>query len=151
MSYEIVPSTLVHVRTIARTMREDERAEIAAVGWKPRHLVHALYRSSDESWCALVDGKVAAVWGVRGPLMSETADVWLFTSPAIERIKHAFFKEARMRLSDLMATRRKLWSSVTPGHQKSIRFWTMLGFRLTDARPVGPCGAMFHDLVLERF
>jgi hypothetical protein len=148
--YEIVPATLEHMRVMARIMREADRAEVEGVGQVPRHLLNLLYRNSTHRHAALVDGDLAVVWGVTGAVLDDEGMAWLFSAPAIERIPISFFKEAKTWLCDIMKKKRKIWSSVAVFHHQSIRFYTMLGFKLTHPVECGPRKMMFHDLIMER-
>jgi len=148
--YEIIPATLEHMRLMTRIMREADRAEVEGAGQIPRHLLNLLYRNSTHRYAALVDGDLAVVWGVTGAILADEGMAWLFSAPAIERIPISFFKEARRWLHEMMKTKRKIWSSVAVFHHQSIRFYTMLGFTLTDPVECGSQKMLFHDLIMER-
>lgn len=149
-AYKIVDATLEHVRLISATMRADDRAEIVALGQVPRHAVVSLWRNSVVSRAGFVDGDLAAVWGCAGALLSPVGEMWLVTSPAIERVPLAFAKEARAMIREMLKTKTVLQSACIDGYEKSLRLWRMLGFDVGEAVPVPPRGAMFRRLMMER-
>ena len=85
MICEVRPATLADIRALARTLREPDRIEITGSGLAVRHGLHSLFQRSLVCRTALVDDKVAAVGGMVGAMLDDTAFPWLFTTPAIER------------------------------------------------------------------
>lgn len=129
--YSIVPCTLAYLRELARTMRAEDRAEITQAGHEVRHCLFRLYRQSMDPLTALIDGEVAACWGDYSPLISDVGNIWMFSTPAIEKMPLAFAKEARAELMRLLERRRVLRSGVGVHYMKSLRFWSMMGFEIT--------------------
>jgi hypothetical protein len=137
VSYQIVPATLAHLRELALTMRAEDRAEIIEVGCVPRHLLVTLWKHTARPMCAIVDGKVAAVWGDKAPLMAEQGSMWLFTSPIIETVPLAFFREAKMDIGERLMMRNVLVADVSASYTKAIRFFGLLGFTFGEPRKIG--------------
>ncbi len=137
MSYQIVACTQAHLRELARTMRPEDRAEIEALGLKPRHVLFDQWRSSHEPRAALVDGEVAACWGDSAPLLAQDGSIWLFTAPPIERIKFSYFREARREAQRMLMTRRMLRAHVTCDYERSIRFFRLLGVKFGEPIMIG--------------
>lgn len=147
--YAIVPCTLAHLREIGRTMRAEDRAEIEDAGLRPRHLLAQLWRDTLAPKAAIVDGEVAAVWGDAAPLLALDGSMWMFTSPAVERLPLAYFREARRDIGERLKTRRVLRADVACGYERALRFFAMLGFRL------GPpfeakAGGWYREISIER-
>ncbi len=131
-------------------MRPQDRveAETIACGVPLRHFLHGLYRESVECRAALVDGEVAVVWGVLGPILASDARVWLFTSAAVERAPYAFFREVRLAVAAMLETRHTVVTTVTASYAQAIRFYEMVGF---TAGPVYECGGgLVRDLTMRR-
>jgi hypothetical protein len=149
MKIEIVDATAEHVRILARTMRDEDRAEISGMNCHVRHTLHDLYRTSLNSRTALVDGVVAAVWGLQGGLLDDVGYPWLFTAPAAERAPVAFVKTAGRELAGMLATHRILLTRVMASYERSIRLFERLGFRIgpvvTESSGIG-----YRQMVLER-
>lgn len=148
--YEIVPARLEHIRTLARTMRTMDRAEIEGWGLSVRHTLHGLWRDSPVRRAALVDGEVAAVWGVQASMMTDDGQPWLFTAPAIERAKLAFLRETKCEIHELLGMYRRLRCYVLAIYTQSIRFFEAMGFTIGPAEPVGRDGTPYRLMTIER-
>lgn len=146
--YEIVEARLEHLRALIPLLRDGDRAEVEVTSIPARHLLFGLWRSSLVRRAALVDGEVAAVWGMSGSLAASEASVYLLTGRAIERIPLAFYREARRELRAMLETRRSLVCDVLADYTRAVRFFEMLGFEIDGPRDVG--GAMFRRMRLVR-
>lgn len=135
MQYEIRECRLADLRALALTMRPADRAEILASGHTVRHLLFRLWRASVEPKCALVDGEVAACWGDEAGLLSENGVMWLFTTPTVEKIPLAFFREARAEIARRLETRRTIISDIADGYDAALRFFRLLGARIGEPMP----------------
>jgi hypothetical protein len=150
MTYEIRAATLADIRALVRTARPLDRAEVEGWGLCWKHTLHALYRDSATKRVALVDGEVAAIWGVQGPVMSDDAAPWLFTTPAVERAKLAFFRETKREIEAMLVTHRRLRAYVLASYEQSLRFFHAMGFSFGDPEPVGINGTAYRLMTLER-
>jgi hypothetical protein len=149
MKIEIVDTTAEHVRILARTMRDEDRAEIAMLGGDAWHTPHRLFRDSHICRTALIDGVVSAVWGLQGGLLDFDGEPWLFTTPLVERARMAFVRTARVELHGMLETKHSLVTRVAPSYARSIRLFEALGFG------VGPVvtsvdGARWREMRLDR-
>lgn len=147
---EVVPATREHVRIVVRDMRPIDRAEIERRGYHVRHLTHYLYRHSTTRKTVLVDGAVAAVAGLYGPLLDDESQPWLFTTPEIERAKVTFFREVRREIHDALLCHRRLSTYVLASYTQSIRFYTALGFKIGPPEPIGIDGVPYCLMSIER-
>lgn len=141
------PCTLAHIRAILPRLREDDRAELEAAG-KPRHVLIHLWRESSVRRSYFVDDEIAAVWGCSGALAGETGELWLFTTPAVERVPITFIKEARRSIHEMLHTHTTLVSGVLAGYAKAEKFLEGMGFVMGDAQPYGD--KMFRQVTLSR-
>lgn len=146
--YEILPCTLAHLRALARTMRAEDRAEIEALGLKPRHVLVHQWKLSAAPKTILVDGEVGACWGDASPLLDDDGCIWLFTAPPIERIRYTYFREAQRELRRLLETRTVLRAHVTHDYAKSLRFFRMLGVSFGDEFQMG--STLYREGRVER-
>jgi hypothetical protein len=126
--YAIIPATHAHCRALVLTLRPEDRAEVDSAGIPARHLVAQLYRGSYRRETAVVDGEVAAVWGMRGSLIGTSVEMWLMTTPAVARLPIAFFREARRILAEVLETKHVVVSRCGAEYHAAIRFFRMLGF-----------------------
>ncbi len=150
MNYEIRAATLADIRALANAARPMDRAEVEGWGLCWRHTLQFLYRDSTIKRVALVDGEVAAIWGVQGPIVGDDGSPWLFTTPAVERARLAFFRETKREIEAMLVTHRRLRAYTLASYERSIRFFHALGFSFGDPEPVGVNGTAYRLMTLER-
>lgn len=149
MRYEILPGTADLMTAVGRNLRADDRAELEAFGLEPCAMLRRLAGESLFCKGAIVDGLPAAAWGCAGPMLSATGQMWLFTTPVVERVPMAFVKEARKAIAEVVSVKTSLVTSCLASYEKSLRLWAMLGFTVGDAYCVKG-GAVFRHLRMER-
>lgn len=148
-SYEIVPTQIEHVYELAETMREADRKEIADLGIGVKKALYRAFRNSILCRVALVDARVAAMWGLAVGLrdgvspLSDLGVPWLHTSAAVEALPIAFMREAKSELAAMKALRPRLESFVAADYAQAVKFLRILGFTVEKPEPVGLDGAMF--------
>lgn len=148
--YEIVPCQAWHLGALAVLARPDDRREMLAVALPPLALLEQLWSDSWVSRTGFVDGDLAACWGCGGSALATSGSVWLFTTPAVERVPLAFAREARAFCDEMLETKHRLVSACLDGYERSVRLWTMLGFSIEAPMAMGPNGAMFRPMWMER-
>lgn len=115
-------------------MREEERAEMAAVGIKPRHAMFGLWRMTPEPWAALDRvGRVLAVWGDAAPVLAVNGYPWVMTSIHIEEHPLFFFREVRRQVAKMLVSRETLICDIGATCEKALRFYRMIGFEISAA------------------
>lgn len=148
-AFEIRPCTLAHLRDLALHMRAADRAEIAGAGRIARHLLIALWRRSLDPRVGLLDGHVAAAWGDEAGLLDEEGAMWLFTTPLVERLPLAFFRQTRAEIAERLQVRRRLISEVAEDYTAALRFFRLLGFEIGEAR-AAPSGMRYCCMTICR-
>lgn len=143
---KIVPTTSEHLRVLAETLRPEDRQEILAFGITPERALWRCYRSSLFSKTGLIDGEVAAIWGVNGAFLGDIGAPWLLTSPAVKKISPLKFcriyqKEALYML-ELFT---ELSSIVDANYSAAIRLLEVIGFNLKEPKPMGSKGRLFRE------
>jgi hypothetical protein len=128
VNYEIVPSSIRHIRPMAKSMRREAAMALDGYGFNPRIGLRRAFLSSFRCRTALVDGKPVAMWGVAGTLLSDSAQVWLVLSPEAAKMPRAVVREARGALEAIRLDYRDLWTTILPNDPASVRFALALGF-----------------------
>src|SRR5208282_4793307 len=132
--YQIVPAQIKHVYELARTMREADRKEIYGLGLGVKKALYRAFRNSILCRVALVDAKVAAMWGLAVGLrdgvspLSDLGVPWLHTSAAVEALPVAFVREAKAELAAMKVLRSRLESFVAADYVQAVKFLRILGF-----------------------
>lgn len=147
---EIVAADISHVYSLARTLRAKDRMEVLALCSNVRRAMRGVFRSSFYRRTALVDGDVAAMWGMGCPLLSDTAQVWMLTAPPVERVPVSYARLARQGVLDMLAVRRCLRGLVAADYPEAVGFLQLIGFTIHAPEPHGLRGELFHPITLER-
>jgi hypothetical protein len=153
---QIVPATEEHARALAARMRAGDRAEVfASSGSDPLGALRDSVRWSathgGEAWAGLIDGEVAALFGVaRRSLLSPVAIPWLLTGDLVDRHPVLFFRASR-EVVDLWVRRfGELEQAVDVRYVQALRWAARLGFTIDAPGPFGPRGAPFCRIHLRR-
>ena len=150
MQVEIVPTLPEHIAELRHALRDADLAELAAFGISPNKSLWFGYKNSLIKRTALVDGKVAAIWGCGGAPLAGKGTPWLLTSNVCELVSSITFakiykKEVQMMLKIFP----KLENIVDSNYCKSIRMLKIIGFNIGDPAPSGNRGAMFRAFSME--
>lgn len=136
--YFVIDAIPSHTRLLALNLRADDAAELAALGASPARGVRRSYSRSVFRKTAFVDGHIAAMWGMGGPLLGDTGNPWLLTTPAVERAPFTMLREARAAVAEMLHVKPKLENRVDANYTRAIRFLEALGFEIEEAKPFGP-------------
>jgi len=76
----------------------------------------------------LIDGTIAAMWGLCGVALGHTAHAYLMTAPIIETLPMAFAREARREIRAMLDTHDRIEGEVAVEYVAAQRFLHILGF-----------------------
>ena len=127
-TFEVVEAKPWHAGQMARIVRN---AHVLALGKASLNVHRDLATTAGGSiFCRawLIDGKLAALGGVNGPIAGATGHIWLAVSDAATKHPIAMVREARRQIAEIMETRRELRTSCVVGDKPSLDFATLLGF-----------------------
>lgn len=139
-TFEVVEAKEHQVGQIVRKLRLGHTAALARLGYDRREThrqLSMLYRQSSFRRAWIVDGKLAALGGVTGMLLSDTGFIWLALSDEVLKFRVAMIKEARKQIAEMMATRRELATTIIGSDDVALRFVRFLGFHGDHKIPVG--------------
>lgn len=142
---EIIPTERRHLWELAENLRENDEKEIMGFGFSNRRVLWQSYRQSIFSRTALIDGKVAAIWGVGGVLMGDTGRPWLLTSPESLKVSPLRFARIyRREVQKMLKLFPNLENFVDSTYNQAVRLLEIVGFKLDEPQPIGKTGAMFR-------
>jgi hypothetical protein len=147
---EVRPSEIGDVYRLAATLREADADEVRALGIDPSTAIRSSYRDAILRKSYFVDGELAAMSGLCGALLSDIGEPYLMTSPAAERAKFAFVRLAHCAVAEMLTHRMCLEGQVAASYTRAIRLIKVLGFTLSEPRPIGPKGALFRTYSMRR-
>jgi hypothetical protein len=148
--YLIRDAEIADVYRLARNLRDGDRLEVASLGLTPIAGLRKTFYSALDRRTALIDGAIAAMWGVSGSAFGHTGYPWLMTAPVIETLPVSFVRQARREVGRMLATHRRLEGSVAAQYAMACRFLETLGFTLGDVQEIGPRKAKFRPFTMER-
>ena len=148
--YEVVAAEHRHAAILAATLRAADAAEVAASGVTPQRAVWRSYRRSTYAKTVLVDGEVAAMWGLCGNPFSRIGYPWLLTSPAAERAQTAFLRVGRAEVAFMLSLCPELRGYVDASYAKALRLLEAFGFDLSEEFPFGPNRLPFRQYRMTR-
>ena len=150
MRYYLRPAQISDVYNLARTLRDGDRLEVASAGLTPAATLRTAFRHAIIRRTAIVDGEIAAMWGMGGEMLGEVGYPWMLTAPPVERVPIGFLKEARKGVADMLRMRNRLEGTVAAQYTCACRFLEALGFVLGEPKPIGPRGGLFRTFTMER-
>lgn len=142
----------LHAEELARTMRPADARELWAIARRrPLEGLLELIALSDVTIAGLVDGRVAALWGVIPPitLLAPAAGVWLYTSTEVDKNPVAFMRYAKRLVPDLLRLYPRLETHLDPRYAVARRWVERMGWATLWDGARAADGAPLVRLVLE--
>ncbi len=131
MISQVIEAERQDVNAIFRNLRRGHLGCLLDTGMSRRTARREFLKIFDDSafrrsW--IVDGKLAAVGGVTGSLLSPHGFVWLALSEDVIRFPLAIIRESRRQLGEIMATKTELATTILANDEVALRFSAFLGF-----------------------
>lgn len=150
MTYQIVLTERAHVAELGGNLRAADRSELESAGMTGQRALWRSWRAAYYSSTAIVDGEVAAIWGVGGSPMGRVGRPWLLTSPAAEGAKRAFVRVGRTEVGKMLGIYPEMRGFVDSRYKGALRLLQTLGFDLSEPVPFGPFRAPFCQYSIRR-
>ena len=127
----VVDSTAAHARELSKSLREKDKLEAFRIGLDPNKAVFQAYKRAVYRKTALVDGKVAAMWGVVGTLLSMQGMPYFLTGTEADKVSPIQFTRLYIKESKEM---NKLFpilqNLVDASYTGAVRLLEIAGFKL---------------------
>lgn len=129
----VVPARAIHIRRIARLMREADRNEVAALGRDPFGALTLSLRKSKRAWTIIADGQPIGMFGVGDVnILAEVGSPWMLGTPEIERHVMTFLRNCPYWVGQLLEGYTVLRNCVDDRNRLSIRWLKWLGFEVGE-------------------
>lgn len=126
-------STWGDVLELKDDLREGEQKEIMAYGVSPQEGLVDSFRVSIMRRTALVDGKVAAMWGIRGTLLGEVGNPFLLTGHEALKVSPLVFTRVYInQLQDMKDLYPILENYVDASYDGAVKLLKLAGFKLEE-------------------
>jgi len=142
--YLIREAEIADIYRLARNLRDGDRLEVTSLGTTPAEALRKSFKHAIFRRTALIEGQIAAVWGLGGSMLGDTGYPWLLTAPIIETLPLSFVREARGQVWDMMSRKRRLEGLVAADYRCACRFLQVLGFTLDEPQPMPPHKVKFR-------
>lgn len=140
-----------HIRELAGSLRQEDQQEIEVTGFLPNKVLWRSYKSSILRRTALIDGGVAAVWGVAGTPLGDEGEPWLMTSPLVERVSPLKFARIyQEQVYKMLEIFPYLVNYVDSRYTKAMRLLDIIGFHIHSPTPFGPNRSLFCKFEMRR-
>lgn len=146
----IIDAELNHLTPIWMNMAKDDWRECLDLGVRPRDGLRRSFLNSVWAKTLLIDGRVAAIWGVCGALLGPRGVPWLITTPAVRRAPIACIKLARAEMRRALDVYPSLVNFVSARHVRALRTMEAIGFSVGPERPMGKYGNPFCKIEMTR-
>lgn len=144
MHKEVRPATEADIPHIIRNLKDDDRAEIAALGYDADALPFA-FEASDKVLAWGPEGAPLAVFGVHPD--GDVGYVWSLSTPAILSRWREVHKSTPAILDELGRGFIVLANVKDARHRHHIRWLRALGFTFINTHWLGPKRLPFHEFV----
>ena len=144
----IRPATAEDAVELAKTMRPEDAAEVyASGGFDPATAVLESFRLSVNPQVALIDGELAAMWGV-APINLATGFgvVWMLTGAAVWKAPLLFLRASKREVERLASHWNCLVNAIDARYERAVRWAKWLGLKVDAPRPFGFLGLPFHHI-----
>ena len=148
--YEIVEARPFHCGQMARALRREHRELLARVGADAHRELRACFDQSSFRRAWLIDGRLAALGGLTGSMLSGDGMLWLALSDEATRHPFAVVREARKQLDEMMRVKRVLSAGVMGGDDAAARLAVFLCFTAAGSTFLGPAFSKAGRRLLER-
>lgn len=141
----IVPTVPAHIAALKKNLRQEDADEILRFGLSVQHALWYSYRRSLIRKTALVDGVVAAAWGVHGVFMGQKGQPWLLTSPEIKRVSALrVAREYQKEVLEMLNIFPVLENYVDSAYPAAIRLLEIVGFMVGEPE-------ILHGALVRKF
>lgn len=135
--FEIIVAQPHHCGAMARKLRFEQQAAVLMLGLDTHRELRAAFDNSGFRRAWLLDGRLAGLGGVIGPLLAPTGAVWLALTEEATLWPLAIVREARRQLEEISKFKHGLTTWMLDGDETARRFALFLGFHAP-----GDCAAV---------
>lgn len=150
MILEIVPSTIEHTKELSETIRLPDRLEAERLGFTHEEAILDSFNSAVIRKTCLVDGKVAAMFGVIGTLFGKIGVPYFITSTTADIVSPLVFARTYKREFNILKNYFESFENIVDSeYHGAIRLLKIVGFTIHKPRTLGPDEHMFCRFTYE--
>ena len=127
-TFEVIEAKRRHCGQMARHLRSEQAEATARLGVHTHRQLVQVFDNSSWRRAWLIDGRLAGLGGVEGPILSSTGVIWLAFTEEACRFPVAMLKESRRQLQEIMKIKRQILTTLFEEDSASQRFAIHLNF-----------------------
>ena len=147
---EVIDTIPAHLVDLEADLREDDACEILRFGNTKGKAIWRSFKNSIYAKTVLIDGKVAACWGLYGVVLGGVGTPWLLTTPLVESNYIPLVLLYREEVKKMLGMFDVLENFVDAGYARAIRLLKLIGFHVDDPMPLGPQNALFRRFEIKK-
>jgi hypothetical protein len=124
---------MLYAGQMIRHLRREHQEAFAGVGLNAHRELRSTMAQSSYRRAAFLDGRLAALWGVTGSILSPVGFVWLTLTNEAARHPFMVLRRAKAELDEMMKTRIELTTTVLQDDRAALRLCAFLGFHAEDS------------------
>jgi hypothetical protein len=128
----IVETVPAHLREMCSRMDVHTAETSLRLGIPPNKALWRNYKRSVIIKSAFIDGKLAAIWGCVGTLLSQVGYPWLVMTPEVSVHPHSVAFVYRKEVHKMQGMFPKLVDYVDESNEKAVRMLMLMGFKLNE-------------------
>lgn len=144
----VVPCLPKHIIELRKNLREDDAREIRNFGLCIRRTLWRSFNETLEPKTVLVGDKVAGVFGCCGTVLGQVGQPWMLATPVADEYPLQFCLLYRQEVRKMLDNYPVLENIVDASYSKAIKLLEIIGFKVYNAKPIGPNKAMFRKFRL---
>lgn len=130
---EIIDSTTSHVRELRKTLRDNDKLEATRVGLDPFKAIFIAYTRAVFRKTVLVNGRVAAMYGVVGTPLGLVGMPYLITGTVSEEVSPLTFARVyKQGVEEMSSIFSVLENYVDASYLGAVRLLKISGFSLSE-------------------
>lgn len=141
----ITEATLSHVQELAKTMNIEHVLEYEGIGLKAHRSLWRSWKKSMLRKTAIIDGEVAACWGVCGSLLGVLGKPWLVTNSIARGINpHVYARLYRTEVREMLTLFPVLENWCDNSYIGAVKLLKLSGFQLDEPIPLGKMKRLYR-------
>ncbi len=138
-----------HVMELKDTIREADKKEIEGFGYSYKKGLWRSFKTGLTAKTALIDGRVAAIWGVGGTFLGDTGIPWLLTSEEVYKVSPLKFTRIYQKeVYKMLNLFPRLENYCASEYTQALRLLEICGFTLGQPEKIEK--GMYVKFTLER-
>lgn len=129
--FQVIPARPYHVGQLIRRLRREHAQAFALVGLNAHRELRRTFMQSSICRAGTLNGELAALWGVTGPLLAPQGFIWMVITNELARHAALVARFTKSQIDEFMETKVELTTTVLPEDKAALRFAAFLGFHVS--------------------